>query len=73
MRARLIDEKKLQYACDIAICRTFFKKIIDTMQEKFKYDTELIHITGSSNAFQYLFDLISIFIDGDVLQKIIIE
>ena len=43
------------------------------MQDQFKDVTELIHITGSSNAFQYLFDIISIFIDGDVLQKIIIE
>jgi hypothetical protein len=52
---------------------SFFKKINDTMQEKFKDVTEMIHITGSSKSFQYIFGVISIFIDADVLQKIIIE
>ena len=52
---------------------SFFKKIIDTMQEKFKDDTEMIHITGSSKTFQYIFGVISIFLDNDLLQKIRIE
>jgi hypothetical protein len=52
---------------------SFLKKIIDTMQEQFKRDTEMIHITGSSNMFQYIFGIISIFLDKDLLQKIKME
>jgi hypothetical protein len=51
----------------------FFKDLVNAVQERFKDNFDVIHITSSSKIFHALFDKIKVFLNPEIIKKFRIE